>query len=171
VLLSRDHNALTVPSLLLRENEIEFRDRLEQIVRESQRLKIAGHPLVWETGYALCNAHGHYLPGYPDEIVELARQQVNDALNHFAVVARADVKSPGGGGDRLAAVELTGFSSITERCSRGWVMRTWSGPTVNLNSTLSSRAAARSEARTRGAAAGRIPALDQLRAVLGNAWA
>ena len=72
-------------------------------MRESQRLKIAGHPLVWETGYALYNALGHYLPGYPDEIVELARQQVNDALNHFAVVARADVKSPGGGGSRLAA--------------------------------------------------------------------
>jgi hypothetical protein len=54
---------------------------------------------VWETGYAF----GHYLPGYPDEIVELARQQVNDALNHFAVVARASVKSPGGGGSRRSA--------------------------------------------------------------------
>ena len=70
---------------------------------------------MWETGNAraLYSALGHYLPGYPDEIVELARQQVNDGLNHFAVVARADVKSPGGGGSRLAA--RRGSSALAPR--------------------------------------------------------
>jgi hypothetical protein len=93
-------------------------------VRESQRLKIAGHPLAWETGNgALYSAHGHCLPGYPDEIVELARQQVNDGLNHFAVVSRSGQSTRRAAVvSRLAPVELIGFSSITERCPRGWMM-------------------------------------------------
>lgn len=108
---------------IIKANQTEFSNRLEQLVRESHRLKIAGHPLVWEASFAIYRALGHCLPWYPPELVHAAQQQVNDGLNHFAVVARADVKSPGSGGCQPYALIIRPYLQ-TGRRSKRWLRST-----------------------------------------------